>query len=366
MRGLIVLGIVMLMAATAGEAQEPPKKVHDSTNPLKCKICQKPLLAAYQYLEKQGAGSDGFGQFFQGWLYLADNSHPKELQHAVSTLSSGFYKQGGFNGNWSTCMAALFLAEMYRREPTEKLRATLLDILKVAEANMEPSGGWCHHLGMASQTGYNKMGGGVDLGILTSMMYAAMLEMKKAGIPVPNPMLASVEKNLESLSDGAGVAYGTDNRYGDVAMGRGAYLWLGLHATQLTSSRFSASVPKGLDQRYTKTDQGHAYPPLHFTSVALAMHLLGPQTYQKFFDHWADRLIALQKPDGSIELPHVEGVAFQKQTNYIGSTAAFALVLILQQPGALEKTLPKEKKKPVGALFPPKPTESGEKKPADK
>src|SRR5215510_5203274 len=87
MRGLTFLAFSTFLAATAGQAQEPPKRVHDSTNPFKCKACQKPLLAAYQYLEKQGAGSDGFGQFFQGWLYLADNVHPKELQHAVTTLS---------------------------------------------------------------------------------------------------------------------------------------------------------------------------------------------------------------------------------------------------------------------------------------
>lgn len=349
---LVLLGAVLLLPPAF--SQEPARLPHDSSNPWKCKACQKPLAAAYEFLEKQGAGADGYAQFFLGWLYLADNLHPKELDRAASRLSAGFYKQGGFNGNWATCMSAVFLAEVYRRQPTEKLRGTLLEVLKVAEANMEPTGGWCHHKGFAVESGYNKRGGGVDLGILTSMMYGAMVSMKKSGVPVPERMLYAAERNLESLSDGQGVCYGTDNKVPDTAMGRAAWMWPGLHAAKHTGSKFYARIPKGLASRCKNTDQGHAFPPLHFMSVALAMHLLGPETYSKFSGHWIDRLIALQKADGSIELPHTEGVPFQRQHNYVPSTATFALILVLQQPGALERSAPQAKKKPQGAIFPVK------------
>lgn len=340
-------------AAPAQEKDAP--RPHDSANPFKCKACKGPLEAAYQFLDRASGSADGYGHFFLGWLYLADGLHPKELQQAVSRLSGGFPKQGGFNGNWATAMAAVFLAEVYRREPTEKLRATLVDLLKAAEANMETTGGWCHHLGFAAKSGYNRMGGGVDLGIVTCMMYGAMLTVKKSGIPVSEKMLYAVERNLESLSDGQGVCYGTDNKVPDSAMGRSSWMWPGLHAAPPAGSKFASRIPKGLASRYKATDSGHAFPPLHFTSVALAMHLLGPETYAKFSGHWVDRLIALQRPDGSVELPHTEGLALQRQHNYVPSTAAFALILVLQQPGLLDKGAPKSKPKPAGAIFPVKP-----------
>jgi len=338
--------VTLLVAASAAAPQqqsEPPKLAHTSTEAHKCKACAPALAKAVAFLEKNSASADGYRHILMGFFWLHEGNHPDELKRSINAVTGGFYKGGNFNGNWATCMSAIFLSEVYKRQPTEKLRTTLVDILKVAESNMESTGGWCHHLGFAAESGYNKRGGGVDLGILTCMMYGAMLTLQKCGIEVNAKTLAKVQENLEGLCDGQGVCYGTDNKWGDIAMGRASWAWLGL-AAGTGSPKLAKGIPQGLKSRYKETHQGHAYPPVHFHSVAMASHLLGPDAYNRFATHWIDRLLPLQKEDGSIELPHSEGKEYQKQDKFVGGTASFALILLLQQPGQMDRSMPKARK----------------------
>ncbi len=209
----------------------------------------------------------------------------------------------------------------------------------MAGETQEPTGGWCHTRGFAASTpGY-----ATDLASITTMMYAAMLNMKASGIPVPETLFASAQKNLESVSDGMGFSYGTGNSVSDYSMGRGAWAWLGLSKTPDACPKAFKNIPMGLRARYKSVLNGHAFPPLHYTAAALSTHLLGSSDYSKFFQYWGDRLFALQKEDGSIELPHKEmGTVSGKpltpaEDGYVCSTAAFAIILLLQHPGAFEK-----------------------------
>ena len=348
--GAAITATLILLAAVPARAQDPPPLPHTSLNAWKCKSCAPALLKALEYLRQNGSQANGYSHFFMGWTYLVSGRHPKELRRCIQRMSGDFYKRGGFNGNWATCMSALFLSEIYRRAPTLKLRDTLVDILRTAEAGVEPTGGWCHNKGMAMETGYHTRGGGVDLGILTCMMYGAMLNLKSARTPVPDSLFQNAEKNLETLFDGMGIRYGTENQVGDTAMGRASFAYLGIHAARHTSSPLAKGVPKGLKSRTKKTHDGHAYPPLHFTSVALASHLCGADTYNRFAKHWIDRLIARQKEDGSVKLPHTENGEFQERDKLVSSTAAFALILLLQEPGSFEHRRKKEKKVVKGGL----------------
>ncbi len=326
--------------------KDAPKLVHTSEDPMKCKACVGPLTKALAYLDKNGPSADGYRHILMGYLWLAMGNE-QELKRSINAASGGFYKQKSFNENWATCMAALFLAECYRRNPSDKLRNSLVDILKVAEERMEKTGGWCHHLGYAAESGYNKIGGGTDLGILTAEMYGAMLICKANGIDVPPEFLKKVEENLEKASDGQGVCYATDNKFGDVAMSRGSFAYMGIHASGITTSKLAKTVPQGLKARFKDIHVGHAYPPLHYIASPIVLHELGPEYYNPFALYWIDKLIAIQKEDGSIELPHSEGKELQKEDKFIGSTAAFALILVLQQPGVFERNVPKGRK-PVG------------------
>jgi hypothetical protein len=110
------------------------------------------------------------------------------------------------------------------------------------------------------------------------------------------------------------------------------------------AGKVGRGVVNGMKSRYKATDSGHAYPPLHFMAVAMAMHLAGPDIFNLFGNFWIDKLIKLQQADGSIELPHTEGKQLQKEDKFIASTAAFAIILLLQNPGAMERSLPKAKR----------------------
>src|SRR3989338_3537972 len=125
MRQLLLTATVFL--ASSVSAQDPPKREHNSTDPYKCKSCAPALAKALEFLDKKGGGADGHRQCLMGMLYLADGRQPAELERCVKRVSGGFYKQGGFNGNWSVAMAAIFLSEVYKRQPTDLLKAKLLD-----------------------------------------------------------------------------------------------------------------------------------------------------------------------------------------------------------------------------------------------
>ena len=330
--------------------KDAPKLVHTSEDAFKCKACSGPLQKALAYLDKNGPSADGYRHIFMGYLWLAMGNE-QELKRSINAASGGFYKQKSFNENWATCMAALFLAECFRRNPSDKLRNSLTEILKVANERMEKTGGWGHHLGYADESGYNKIGGGTDLGILTAEMYGAMLIMKSHGIEVPPEMMKRVEDNLEKASDGQGICYATDNKFGDVAMSRGSFAYIGIHGSGITTSKLAKTVPQGLKARYKEIHVGHAYPPLHYTASPIALHLLGPEYYNPFATFWIDKLISLQKEDGSIELPHSEGKTLQKEDKYLASTSSFALILVLQQPGIYERGVPKAGRKNMGPGF---------------
>lgn len=346
--------LTALVLFCAQEPQKPQAQPHTSTDPYKCKACAPALAKAIAYLEKGMGSTDSYRQVLMGWVWLIEGKHPDDLKRVVNMCCNSFYKQGGFNGNWATGMAAIFLSEVYKRQPTAKIKEALQEILVYAAKNVEATGGWCHHLGFAAESGYNKIGGGVDLGIVTCMMFGAMLNMKACGLDVDDALFAKVQANLESLSDGQGICYGTDNKWGDIAMGRASWMWLGLHDPRYATLKLAKGVPNGLKARFKDTNKGHAYPPVHFHSVAMAMHLQGPEMYGKFFAHWADPLIALQKEDGSVELPHSENKPLQKEDKFYGGTASFALILLLQQPGAMENGIPKAKKQDsanVGGIY---------------
>ena len=356
MKGLLSLGFLLLCASMGGGEVPQGAVSHSSSDPEKCKSCSKALQAALDYIEKvPKPGRKGvkyeisrlYDPFFAGFVYLVSGRHLKELEEAVETLSNGkFYAQDGFNRNWAIAMSGLFLSEIYKRYPTEKVKSALEEILKLADENVGQTGGWSHNKGFSYPKGLGR-----DLGIVTSIMFGAMLNMKKSGIPVPEKLFATVQANLEGLSDGMGVIYGTGNGVMDATMGRASWMYLGLHALQFRSCKYFASVPRGLDSRFKNTDDGHAYPPLHYAGVALASHLAGPQVYNKFALHWMDRLIPLQKEDGSVSLPHKENMPTQKNNEFVSSTAAFALILLLQKPGALERDVYGAKKSASGAIF---------------
>ena len=319
----------------------------------KCKICAPALAKAMACLKanlrsdkpKRVIGSKLGGYVFAGFAFMMDGESPKELEECVKYCCQAI-KDEGFNRNWYLSMSMIFLAEYATKYGlTPEVEKALAEGLKMAQKQQEDTGGWCHHLRMWKEDNYNKKGGGQDLGMVTTMIYAAFLEMKSLGITV-GPMMEKAQKNLETISDGMGVRYGTDNGVGDAAMARASWVLMALLATHQPTHPLYAKYEKGIEQRFRKIEDGvHGFAPLHYFSVAAAMHRLGPEMYAKFTTEYLDKLIKTQTAEGIVPLHGEDDVA---------STAVFACIVMMQKPGAFrpppkKKTVPPDEPKPAAS-----------------
>jgi hypothetical protein len=345
-----VLGVaIFLIPAVSSPA------VQDGHNPdwRKCTKCTNALSKAMSFVKSKYKGSGLAGHVYGGFAFLMDDSGSSgsDLQDCVRWCS-GAIKQKGFNGNWYLGMCMFFLAEYSMKFGTGETGGALSEGIKVAAENVEETGGWCHSKGMWEKTGYNKKGGGRDLGIVTSMIYGAFLEMKSMGID-PGSMAEKAMKNLESISDGSGVCYGTDNRVPDFGNSRASYALLGMQATKRTDHPLYSKYSDGVSKKYKGTPQGHAFGPLHYFGVAAAMHRMGPGEYQKFTAEFLDKLISAQAADGSVPMQSDGGKRKDADQfmDSVASTAVFACIIMMQKDGVFN---PKAKAKPAaGGSKPP-------------
>lgn len=314
-----------------GQAPSPPKfEGHTSPNPWQCKKCQPALSKAMDYVAKNYSGGSFPGPIYAGFMYLMEPGmpHAQEFNRCVSYACRNI-TAGGFNGNWYIGYCMYFLAEVYLRTGNPEALAALNRGLKAAAEQQEPeTGGWGHHKEYWKESGYNKHGGGKDLGSVTTMIYAAFVMLKSAGVDVPASMMDRARKNLDSISDGAGFCYGTDNKFHDICMSRGANVLLGLSSAGQTGDPWFNRIAQAIDKRYTAMEKGHAFGPLHMFAVGAAMHRLG--TYQKFAEQWIDKLIERQTSEGVVVMYHDGGQ--NKFPNDLASTAVFACLLMLQKP----------------------------------
>lgn len=332
--------LAFLLAALLA-AQDP------SHNPdyKKCRLCSTALSKGEEYILGHYKSSGLAGHVFSGFFFLIDDSgrHSAELSDCVAYCCKAI-RQKGFNENWYTGMSMFFLAEYALRFPSAEVHNALTEGARLAAERIEPeTGGWCHHREYWKEDGYNKRGGGKDLGILTSMFYAAFLEMKSMGLD-PGPTAERAKRNLESISDGFGFGYGTDNRVGDRCLSHGGIVFMGIRGAGLSDHPFAAKIIEGLRQRTTKCFEGHAFAPLHYFGAGAAMHRLGAAEYRKFCDATLDKLIAAQLADGSVPMQSDGGkrADCDKNMDGVASTAVLACLILLQQEGAF---VPKAKGK---------------------
>jgi hypothetical protein len=326
-----LIGLALALSGGVVPAQEKPASAHHPDY-RKCKKCAPALAKAMAYLKanldsdkvKRPIGCPTGGYMMAGFAFMMDNNGEawtKELERCVQSCVNAVHDDY-FNRNWYLAMGLFFLSEYsLKYGMTPKIEKALKDGLKNAREQQEETGGWCHHLGMW-KGGYNKNGGGKDLGMATAMIYGALLEMKALGLGTGD-VAARAQKNLEDISDGVGIRYGTDNGVGDAAMARASYVLLALQATGNVGHLFYSKYLKGLQQRYKAIDaEIVGYSPLHYFSVAAAMHRAGPEEYRKFVEEYLDKMIASQTPEGVITL---------RADDDIANTAVFAAVVMMQK-----------------------------------
>lgn len=328
--GILITGLLALLGGTTAPAQDKGPGAAHHPDFRKCRKCAPSLARAMAYLKanfenpktKRVIGSMTGGYMMSGFAFMMDGEgSQKELEKCVRHCCEAI-NDTGYNRNWYLGMSFFFLAEYSMKYGmTPQIQKAFQEGLKKAEEQQEKTGGWCHHLRMWTEDGYNKKGGGQDLGMITTMMFGAFMELKTLGIN-PGPIVDRTQKNLESISDGTGIRYGTDNNVGDAAMARASYALLGLQATGRLTHPFYPKFTKGLEQRYKEIEKGvHGYAPFHYFSVAAASHRMGPDQYRKFADEWLDRLMAKQTAEGVVAL----------EDDDVASTAVYACILMMQK-----------------------------------
>jgi hypothetical protein len=337
MRILAWVALIGLASAAQDKSPSPLGGGHDSRDARKCKVCAPALQKAIEYVGKHPPGGRTFGAPFagtllQGWLGLIDGTPATDpfLKKAVSAASRA--NAGGFNGNWIIAMAGSFLTEVHRHRPDDGLKAAFTRIADEAAKNQHFTGGW-HHNKKFKMQGYSD-----DLGVVTAMLFGTFCYMKSIGLPVREEMFKKAEDNLHSLLSDSGIDYGTGLKSGDIAGSRGAYAFLGLHAAGRTDHEIYKTMLSAFPGRFPNADKGHAVGALHFLSVALAAYRMGPEMYDKFAAEWIDKCLAKQDPDGGILLGDdaVGGGEGNILGGKSGSTAVFAIMLLLQQPGRFD------------------------------
>jgi TolA-binding protein len=328
MIGIMALGCLGIFGSGVAPAQD--KGAVHNPDYRKCKKCAPALAKSMAYLKanfenpktKRVIGSMTGGYMMSGFAFMMDGEgSSKELEKCVKHCCEAI-NDTGYNRNWYLGMSFFFLAEYSMKYGmTPQIQKAFQEGLKKAEEQQEKTGGWCHHLRMWAEDNYNKKGGGQDLGMINTMMFGGFMELKTLGVN-PGPIADRTQKCLESISDGTGIRYGTDNNVGDAAMARASYALLGLQATGRLTHPFYAKFTKGLEQRYKEIEKGvHGYAPFHYFSVAAASHRMGPDQYRKFADEWIDKLTATQTAEGVVAL----------QDDDVASTAVYACILMMQK-----------------------------------
>lgn len=322
----LAVGLLVL----AFQDQEPQAPVD---NPHKDLPHAKSLDAALQYLKPKAETADPGVMCYLGWAFLLDGREDFKpaLQTIIDAACRSALESKHFNANWHVAQSMFFLAEVYKRRPSDKIKEVLAESIKVAGKNVEGTGGWCHHKGYAGKSGYDKRGGGVDICMLTALMVAALMNVKAAGLPSNDSLISNGITNLKRQGRGGMFGYGTGNSSPDRAAARGSMLAAALWFGKNTSDPHFADVKQLLPQAWGRTEQGHAFGPQNFFAVALASYATGQ--YGNFAAAWLGKLSV--KKDGSVTM-RCDGA---KDNNFDGGhladTAVYAVMILLQEKGIL-------------------------------
>lgn len=313
--------------------QEPQPAPKSNENPHKDLPHAKSLDAALQYLKGRAATADIGVMCFLGWAFLLDGR--EEFKPALNTIIDSACRscieQKHFNANWHVAEAMLFLAEVYKRQPSEKIAAALKESVKVAGKNVESTGGWCHHKGHARESGYDKRGGGVDISMLTALMVSALANVKAAGLEGNDSLIANGIANLKGMARGGLIGYGTGNSAPDRAAARGAMLAFGLWVGKQTSDPHLGAMKQVLPQAWGRAESGHAFGAQNFFALAMGSYACG--MYGNFAAQWLGKLPI--KADGSVTMRADGNQDRNFDGGHLADTAVYALMILLQEKDIL-------------------------------
>lgn len=336
------LAAVALVSAFASraipQAQEKPPAAHNSTDPKKCKRCAFAYEKACAYLKKNYSKASFAAKMVVGWLFLADSGRfGKELEQVIKEATQWDDRKGKSQHaqNWYPALAGILLAEYYKYNPTAEVQQALVAIVKWFAEKQERTGGWFKWFEGAYK---DRLDYPVkDLGMLTSIVYGFLWTVKTLKIPVDDAMMKKADDCLLNILTEKGIGYGSVSRGGDKTGARGAFVLLGLDYAGQSNHKICKTYVKLLPKQIPNLDQGHHIGAFHGLGVTLGCHKLGTEAYNELVTAWLDKLIAKQDADGGLYIGD-DGDAGGEPgllDGNQGSTAAFALMILMQDPKVL-------------------------------
>lgn len=333
-------GLVLLLAP--GDAVAQDSKALDEA-------AKKAFASIRETRGKSWAGSAESA--FCGLAYLAQGSTPstgdyaEDLRACVEGCLS-VDESARRRENWYYALMILFLSEVQKKEPRDEIRERIAWLLKSLQQNQEATGGWSHKKGHVYQVFGKQV---PDIAYLTALVIAAMGDARSVGIELPAGMLERALQDCKSVSNGAGLNYGTNNPVQDFGCSRGAMLLIGLHFLGQKGGMYS-QYAGAVRSRLAELPQAHAFPPIHYFGTGVACYLTG--SFAEWKKRWLGKLLAQRERDGSIwfkskeieQNPQRDLERESLKTNTMG-TAILALLCCLDRNHVFQPPRPPRRRK---------------------
>jgi hypothetical protein len=329
-------GVILSSAAAAAWAQD----VHGGSDPLKCKRCSAAYDKAAAKVKADLPGASFPVKMIAGFLFLADGRHPEELALCVKNALAWDDKNdlSPYCANWYPALAGLFLAEYFKHDPADEIRQCLTALVDYFAKNQERTGGWFKWFEGAYK---DRLDYPVkDLGILDATIYGFLWSAKAHGVKVPEETMRRANECLAAILTPRGISYGTGQRGGETTGARGGLCIQGLAFAGQQSHKIYGTYAELLPRLIPKMNQGHHVGAIHCLGVTLGCRTLGASAWSELTRAWVDKLIGMQGADGGVYVGDDADAGGEKGLlgGNTGSTAAFALLLRLQDPSAMKPT----------------------------
>ncbi|MHC4503286.1 MAG: DUF6288 domain-containing protein [Planctomycetota bacterium] len=333
-----------LAAARAGDSAPPAPLKCTSADPMKCEVCRPAYDKAMAYVRSELRKSTFAVKMVAGWLFLADGRFGQELDHcvdkAVGWRKERRWRERSHSGNWYPALAGVFLAECYKHRREKRVLDAMRETVGWFVSSQEPrnKGWWKWQEGAYKERlDYSVVNHGYVMSLVMTFFYGARVH----GVEIPEETFTSGDEALLHITTGRGIGYGLPRKgghgWGDKTGARGAWVIQALAYSGNLEHKVWTVYEKLLTKRIPQMDQGHHVGAFHALALTLGCHVQGPQAYKQLTDHWLARLMAKQGAEGNLYIGD-DGAAGGEPgllRGDVGSTAAFALMILLQDHARL-------------------------------
>ena len=316
MRLVLAAAAALLFAVPVAPAIQPPDMPIPGPEKDRVKMDEKTKAAvdrALRWLRSQQAGDGSWGNnrertaitAFTLLAFMSNGHVPnqgpygQEISRGVKYLlacsrESDGYILGPSGGNmYCHGMATLALTQVFGMTGDEEVKKILKKAVDLIVRSQNPEGGWRYEPNNQS---------GADISV-TIMEVMALRGAKDSGLHVPDRTMTEAVRYINKCFDPRTGGY----KYQPYSQGAGfARTAAGVCVLHLSGDYDAAEIKKAV--AYLETmgeDRGHYWYGHYY--AAHALHQIGGEVWEKYYDKMKNLLLRLQKPSGEWYEPRYEG-----------------------------------------------------------